>query len=70
MISILGLTMEDAGFGDFTANLTLNVNGHEEPDYALAALRILVFVIGILGNLLVIFIILVLAEYKKAVTHW
>lgn len=73
--SVLGLQMADAAPGvegtapDFTLDFSV-LGRPEEPDYALAAFRILIFVIGIIGNLMVIFIILILAEYKKAVTHW
>lgn len=52
----------DTGDDDYAAEA--------QEDVVLAAFRVLVFVIGILGNLLVIFVILILAEYKKAVTHW
>ena len=31
---------------------------------------IFICVVGLLGNLIAIFVILVLREYKKSVTHW
>nr|XP_039259778.1 uncharacterized protein LOC120336221 isoform X1 [Styela clava] len=42
----------------------------KEVNITLTFFRILVCVFGILGNILVIFVILVLSEYRKAVTHW
>lgn len=52
--------------------MTSNAEGVEEKGYdvALVAFRGLVCGIGTVGNLLVIFVILILREYKKAPTHW
>lgn len=43
------------------------VIGYDSP---LSIMRILIFVIGMVGNLLVIFVLLVLREYRKTITHW
>ena len=46
-----------------------NENGNSS-DVGLLSLRIFICVLGVVGNLLVIFVVLVLREYKKTVTHW
>ena len=41
-----------------------------EVDYANAGVSLFICIAGFLGNLMAIFVILVLREYKKSVTHW
>ena len=41
-----------------------------EVDYANAGVSLFICIAGFLGNLMALFVILVLREYKKSVTHW
>lgn len=40
-----------------------------DDDIAAFAFRIIIYVVGVIGNALVIFVIVFLQEYKK-ITHW
>ena len=62
--------LEEQNMGDTQISFEVNLDSAEEIDVPLTFFRLLIFIVGILGNLLVIFVILILAEYKKAVTHW
>lgn len=61
---------EEAGGSIPRYEFTLGGEEENKIDIPLTVFRILVCSVGIIGNLLVIFVILILAEYKKAVTHW
>lgn len=41
-----------------------------EPDIAKVVIALVICVLGLIGNLVAIFVILVLKEYQKSVTHW
>lgn len=47
-----------------------NNNETNGPNWAITIFLLIVFAIGMIGNFLVIFVIVVLAEYKKVLTHW
>ncbi|XP_077968031.1 somatostatin receptor type 2-like isoform X2 [Styela clava] len=55
-----------------SGNSTLfdNVGEEHGPDIIVVVLLLIVFIIGIIGNFLAILVIVVLAEYKKVLTHW
>ncbi|XP_039248722.1 somatostatin receptor type 2-like isoform X2 [Styela clava] len=47
-----------------------NSESGEENGLILMVFRILVFVVGILGNMAVIFVIVVLKEHRRTISHW
>jgi len=46
----------------------------EDAEYAALVAKMffsaLIFIVGVVGNTLVIFVIFVLREFRKSVTHW
>ena len=63
-----GIYFNDSSEGE-SMETSENENGNGS-DIGLLLLRIFICVLGVVGNLLVIFVVLVLREYKKTVTHW
>ena len=47
----------------------LEVDDHD-VDLAKVILSILICAVGLIGNFIAIFVIIMLKEYKKSVTHW
>jgi len=43
---------------------------YDTVNWTKAVFSILICVVGIVGNLIALFVIVVLKEYKKSVTHW
>ena len=41
-----------------------------QPDVAKVVIALIICVLGLIGNLVAIFVIIVLKEYQKSVTHW
>ena len=41
-----------------------------QPDFAYIVVASVICAFGLIGNLIAIFVIVVLKEYQKSVTHW